>query len=96
MFVSDKSISEEFNQSINLYRQTPNLFKYEADIEDKNWLLDNSIIERKNLKVNLYIYNNIINIMKDLKEDHKLKYFKVPDFILFKIKKQYSLYLQSD
>ena len=34
----------------SIYSKYPNIFKYEADAADRQWLTENSIIKRKNIK----------------------------------------------
>lgn len=66
LFVLGKNVNEIFiANNINtksIYSQFPNLFKYEADNEDRLWLFENSIIERKNFKCFIYLQSEITDL----------------------------------
>ena len=97
LFLNENNINNgnSNNNGKNVYTQFPNLFKYEADNEDRLWLCDNNIIERKNHKTYLFILADIIqtSTLKNY-QTSTLKHFKLPDFSLDKMKanlKQYYL-----
>jgi hypothetical protein len=90
LFVLGKDL---LNENKNLYSQM-NVFKYEADNQDRQWLLDNLIIERKNFKVYLLLneeFNKNNNNNHNNTSNDIVKSFKLPDFILNKLKRQYFL-----
>lgn len=111
-------------QSKSIYSKHPELFRYEADQFDRQWLNEHSIIKRKNLKCYLIALDDILDVFKsslrlatdlDVYErvNHvfisttndsstsasrnngrdlllkKLKPFSLPDFILYKLNRQY-------
>jgi hypothetical protein len=86
LFVLGKDL---LNENKNLYSQM-NVFKYEADNQDRQWLLDNLIIERKHFKVYLLL-NEEFNKNNNNNSNDIVKSFKLPDFILNKLKRQYFL-----
>jgi predicted AAA+ superfamily ATPase len=113
-------------QSKSIYSKHPELFRYEADQFDRQWLNEHSIIKRKNLKCYLIALDDILDVFKsslrlatdlDVYERvnqvfisssttndssssasrnngrdllvKKLKPFSLPDFILYKLNRQY-------
>ena len=97
LFVLGKNWNELFvNESVpsmngsakNVYTQFPTLFKYEADNEDRIWLCDNSIIERKHYKTYIFRLDDILHLNLHLGNNgnSKLKHFKLPEFMLIKIR----------
>jgi len=87
LFVLGKDL---LNENKNLYSQM-NVFKYEADNQDRQWLLDNLIIERKNFKVYLLLNEEFNKNNNNNNSNDIVKSFKLPDFILNKLKRQYFL-----
>jgi len=91
LFVLGKNLNELFlnentngaKNGTNIYSQLPNIFKYEADNEDRLWLCENSIIERKNYKTYIFRLSDILNLNFN---SNKLKQFKLPEFILCKFR----------
>ncbi|CAF0826640.1 unnamed protein product [Brachionus calyciflorus] len=55
----DSTSSSNQNDSKNIYSKFPNLFRYEADQHDRQWLCENNIIKRKNLKCYLLLFDDI-------------------------------------
>lgn len=58
----DSSTNNSNNENSNtksIYTKFPNLFRYEADQDDRHWLNENQIIKRKNLKCFLLIFDEI-------------------------------------
>jgi hypothetical protein len=65
-------ISNNENMSTNethksIYSKYPNVFKYEADAADRQWLTENSIIKRKNIKCFILIFNEIEELLAEIK-----------------------------
>ncbi|RMZ94884.1 deoxynucleotidyltransferase terminal-interacting 1, partial [Brachionus plicatilis] len=118
----DSNSSVTLNDSINpksIYSRFPNLFRYEADQQDRQWLNENHIIKRKNIKCNILLLDDIFELFKnnfklnsnvvvnEKNDDNRqeqnetqdekdlilknLKTFCLPEFILNKLNKRYSI-----
>jgi len=96
-------LNENSSNHKSIYTKYPNLFRYEADQSDRQWLNENRIIKRKNLKCYLLLFEEIGQLFsntnsQDLANDEfsfesisqQLKTFTLPDSILFKINKSYA------
>ena len=78
-FVLGKNVNELFFQQLSnenantnethksIYSKYPKLFKYEADTNDRQWLTENSIIKRKNIKCFILIFSEIEELFSNLK-----------------------------
>ena len=79
-FVLGKNVNEIFFQQLSnnenvttnethksIYSKYPNIFKYEADAADRQWLTENSIIKRKNIKCFILIFNEIEELFANIK-----------------------------
>ncbi len=65
-------ISNNENMSTNethksIYSKYPNVFKYEADAADRQWLTENSIIKRKNIKCFILLFSEIEELLAEIK-----------------------------
>lgn len=64
----DSNSSANQNDSINpksIYSRFPNLFRYGADQQDRQWLSENQIIKRKNIKCNILLLDDINELFKN-------------------------------
>ena len=58
--------NDDNNNSKSIYTRFPNLFKYEADQSDKQWLNEKSIIQRKNVKCFLFLFDEVEELFTNL------------------------------
>lgn len=49
----------------SIYSRFPNLFRYEADQQDRHWLNDNQILKRRNIKCIILLLDEINELFKD-------------------------------
>ena len=52
------------NSNKSIYTKHPGLFKYESDQNDKQWLFDNSIIQKKMVKLYIFLYTDLLDLFK--------------------------------
>ena len=50
------------NNNKSIYTKYPNLFKYESDQADKQLLFDNAIIQKKMVKLYIFLYNDLLEL----------------------------------
>lgn len=60
------SIERDFglntNNNKSIYTKYPHLFKYESDQSDKQWLFENSIIDKKMVRLYIFLYNDLVDL----------------------------------
>jgi hypothetical protein len=50
------------NNNKSIYTKYPHLFKYESDQTDKQWLFENSIIDKKMVRLYIFLYNDLVDL----------------------------------
>jgi hypothetical protein len=105
-FLNENVDEVDFNENNtnykSIYAKYPNLFRYEADQSDRQWLNENHIIKRKNFKCYLLLFDEIEQLFLNTNNQEsandeisfelisqQLKTFTLPESILFKINKSY-------
>ena len=95
---------QDYNSNKNIYSKHPNLFKYEADANDRLWLKENGILKRKNNKCYILLSAEVASLFQakffnrhsssSMKEQFakKLKTFGLTGKMVEKVKRKYSFH----
>lgn len=70
----DESANEnntQNNTNKTIYSKYPQMFRYEADQNDRQWLFDNDHIKRKNFKCYLLLFEDVDHLFSLLKPDQQ-------------------------